>query len=365
MTVATPEVEDILEHFGTKGMRWGVRKHDYTDSRAAQKQARAELGAPRFRSGLKPSHYKEGRAVKKRTAEIMDEKQAARKAEKKANKEAKKMAKADKKFDKPSMETHTKIYNDGIEHFNKKLDGINNKPEYAAAAKAGILLKADHPITQKYHDEVDATLKAELRASADRVTSPSGTKKYKVEIVQLSQNPHDWGWTLGTEAVQHSMITTRIIAVRDKSGLVTTIKADSMMQADAFVETYLEHYGVKGMRWGKTTKSAPTSEVSVTQKGKKLKTSGGQGVKPHADAVTAAKTKQQVSASGVHSVSNKDLQALAQRMNLEQQVDRLSKNEQANSANFIQKMLHQSGQQEAQKASNAIVAKSVAALLKT
>ena len=355
MSAASPAVENILRHYGVKGMRWGVRK-------AAQEQARAELGAPRVRSGLKPSHYKEARAVNKRAREIEKTSLKTAKAEKK-------MAKADKKFDKPSAEVHTKIYNDGIEHFNKKLDGINNKPEYAAAAKAGTLLNPNHPTTQKYHDEIDVTFKNELRASANRVTNKAGTRRYKVEIVQLSQDPHDWGWTLGTEAVQHAMITTKIMAVRDKNGLVVGTKIDSMTQAEDFVSNYLEHYGVKGMKWGTRKADAPApGTVRVTEKKKKLKAEGGKGFETHPDAVKAATSKQKLKGSGTKALSNNELRDLATRLNLEKQVRELSvADKQANTnpaGRFIKGLLKNSGKQEAQKASNSLASKGVEAMMK-
>ena len=354
MSAASPAVENILRHYGVKGMRWGVRK-------AAQEQARAELGAPRVRSGLKPSHYKEARAVNKRAREIEKTSLKTAKAEKK-------MAKADKKFDKPSAEVHTKIYNDGIEHFNKKLDGINNKPEYAAAAKAGTLLNPSHPTTQKYHDEIDSTLKAELRASADRVTNKAGTKKYRVDIVQLSQNPHDWGWTLGTEAVQHAEITTRILAVRDKRGLVTSVKADSMAQADIFVGEFLQHYGTKGMKWGVRKNAPAPGTVRVTEKGKKLKTAGGKGFETHPDATNAATTKQKLKGSGPKALSNKELQDLSTRLNLERNVRSLmAEDKKANSnpaSKFIKKMMKSdAGKKNAKKAGKSALSKAAAAMV--
>lgn len=347
--------EAFLEHFGVKGMKWGVRK-------AAQEQARAELGAPRVRSGLKPSHYKEARAVNKRAREI--EKASLKKA-----KAEKKQAKADKKFDKPSMETHNKIYNDSTAGFNKKLEGINNKPEYAAAAKAGTLLNPNHPTTQKYHDEIDVTFKNELRASANRVTNKAGTRRYKVEIVQLSQDPHDWGWTLGTEEVQHAMITTKIMAVRDKNGLVVGTKIDSMAQSDDFVGDFLEHYGTKGMKWGVRKADAPApGTVRVTDKKKKLKAEGGKGFETHPDAINAATSKQKAKASGVKTLSNQELKELATRLNLEKQVRDLSvadKEANANpAAKFIKKLFINSGKQEAQKVGNEAAAQGVSSFMK-
>jgi len=145
-------------------------------------------------------------------------------------------------------------------------------------------------------------------------------------------------------------------------------------QMDSFSETApismssddaksLFHYGVKGMKWGirksdsgggtdkaltptpggakgrlamakaandraraaKKTTTPVTAIPTHTKSGKALiKTEGGTRQPAHPDAIQAAKTKQQLNASGIKSLSNKELQDLAQRLNLEQQVNRLS-----------------------------------------
>lgn len=92
--------------------------------------------------------------------------------------------------------------------------------------------------------------------------------------------------------------------------------------ADAGAD-YLEHYGVKGMKWGKRKASGPTG-VSLTQKGRRLKTKGGQFHTPHEDAAAAATSKQIANKSGKHALSNKELQAAVTRMNLEKQFDQLN-----------------------------------------
>jgi hypothetical protein len=45
-------------------------------------------------------------------------------------------------------------------------------------------------------------------------------------------------------------------------------------KTDTLVDDILAHHGVKGQRWG-VRRSAPTAKVTVTQKGKKLKSQGG------------------------------------------------------------------------------------------
>jgi hypothetical protein len=70
------------------------------------------------------------------------------------------------------------------------------------------------------------------------------------------------------------------------------------------IEDVLAHFGVKGMKWGVHREGKhPISEDA----------------KSAGDALTKSKK------SGVHSLSNKELQSLVNRMNLEQQFSRLNK----------------------------------------
>lgn len=99
----------------------------------------------------------------------------------------------------------------------------------------------------------------------------------------------------------------------------------------------LKHYGVKGMKWGvrkdraksaysdyKKKRSAPT-EVETSQKpGQFVKSKGGRNQSASEDAVQAQRYRQIAKASTTDSLSNKELQALVNRMNLEQQYNNLA-----------------------------------------
>lgn len=88
-------------------------------------------------------------------------------------------------------------------------------------------------------------------------------------------------------------------------------------------ETVLAHYGVKGMKWGKR-KSEPTSVTTTAVPGKRVKAKGGTLQPASDDAVRAAASKQRAKKSTTDSLSNKELQELVTRMNLEQQYARLA-----------------------------------------
>lgn len=79
------------------------------------------------------------------------------------------------------------------------------------------------------------------------------------------------------------------------------------------VEAVLAHHGIKGMKWG------------VRRSASALARSRAKGP-AHEDAAVAKATAHQIKKGGTSSVSNKDLQALVTRMNLEQQYGKLKAN---------------------------------------
>ncbi len=93
------------------------------------------------------------------------------------------------------------------------------------------------------------------------------------------------------------------------------------------VDNILAHYGKSGMRWGKrgTAVSGPT-DVTVKTSGSNIKTSGGKKQPPSVDAINARVTSQKLKKSGMNSLSNKEMQDLALRVNLEKQMSTISDN---------------------------------------
>lgn len=113
---------------------------------------------------------------------------------------------------------------------------------------------------------------------------------------------------------------------------------------DEVVEDVLAHYGKLGMKWGKRggSSSGPQA-VTVRDKGKKLKTSGGQGQPTHPDALRARRLGQVGKKSGLKSLSNEDLQTYSHRLQLEQNVKRLNFNEMNPGKKFVATVLGRSG----------------------
>jgi len=105
-----------------------------------------------------------------------------------------------------------------------------------------------------------------------------------------------------------------------------------MEDGRAAVEKALAHYGVKGMQWGvrKSDSSAKTSEAHVRaiKPRKHMKTKvavrGGRAQPAVKEAIDVRVMQQTLKKSGVNSLSNAELQTMMNRLNLEQNVLRLS-----------------------------------------
>ena len=105
--------------------------------------------------------------------------------------------------------------------------------------------------------------------------------------------------------------------------------AMSAQEGKTAVEEILSHYGVKGMKWGKRkAKEYTPTDVTTTPTPKGgVKVSGGKNQPTHPDAVAAKVALQKGKKSGLGSLSNKEMQALAQRLELERKVHTLAKDQ--------------------------------------
>lgn len=102
---------------------------------------------------------------------------------------------------------------------------------------------------------------------------------------------------------------------------------------------YLAHFGVKGMKWGVRRDRSPVPITTSHVPGKKVSAKGGKYQPASEDAVRARELKQKARKSTTDALSNKELQDVVNRMNLEQQYNRLDQTKSARGKNFIKKMI--------------------------
>lgn len=277
-------LDDALVHFGKKGMKWGVRQDK--------------------------GH--EGERAKTR-----------------------KIAKLDKKFERKtqSLGVTIKIHNRAAELTNKNdIDRINNKPEYKDAD-----FRRDSPLRQKYYKEhQDAFLNNVQKAADELGTNASGTRKYNI------RETHDGAWDIYTDSIRHADETSTeikpefTVKVKYNKGKIVSVELpDAVAHGEAFAADFLEHVGVKGMHWGvrrsREERSAP-SKVMVKTKpavrgaqdvkvknraGKPVLAKGGKRNLGTEDAVRTVATRQKAKASSTDALTNHELKAAVERMQLE------------------------------------------------
>jgi hypothetical protein len=128
-------------------------------------------------------------------------------------------------------------------------------------------------------------------------------------------------------------------------GLLTSVGA---------TEDEIKHYGVPGMKWGKrkSEPSVPDGEVAVSQPkpGTKVQTQGGKKIPAHEDAIKTAVSKQKAKVSTTDALSTKDLQELVNRMNLEQQYQKLTTQQVSPGRKFVNDLIMKTVKEQATKA---------------
>jgi len=254
-------MNDSLEHFGTKGMKWGHRKV-YRDFN----------GTP--------------------------------------------MSKPDVKWAKTKLKDRTGIeaYNDAAKRMNEfHIKRINNKPEYVKAIANKQFLR-DTPVRRKYYKEYEQTFNREFNAALKNRIGDSPSGKYSIVSASNIEGGMMPAWqvvvrpsTAAHSELQHEDPTIIPIKVIFKDGVIVSFEMPQMdmMQSEEIVDNFLEHYGKLGMKWGRRKAAAPTA------------TNSQPGASQDAKHVTAIKRK--VDKGGTAALSNRELKDLTTRMNLEKQ----------------------------------------------
>jgi 2'-5' RNA ligase len=215
--------EFVLEHFGVKGMKWGVRKENVAG--AAKSVGKAAASAGRF-AGDVAFEANLGKGHGQNTVQM----QVCSKA-----------AKAFKRTDLPA---------------------IKSKPEYQKAKKLPNRLRHPRdPVTKAYRKEVKEAYIQRLEDAANSMTNLSGTRQYTIrergwelpaEGGALPRSKHFWAVT--SREIKHAdgEITTTVEVMLDDDGFITDLNPieNSMAQTVDLGAEFLKHHGVKGMKWG-------------------------------------------------------------------------------------------------------------------
>lgn len=203
------EIEELLQHFGVKGMRWGVRRAKAKEARRTKREDK-EYASPQTQAAVWVGIHNEAANL--------------------ANK-----------------------YDVGRINNKKEYKGINfNDPKNAA-------------LTKKYYkDHQDAFLKRVEEASKRIEPNASGTQTY---VLTIDDNGN-WGVTL-SDIVKHNNEVIFTVKVKyDSMGrIVTILPSEQDLTMTDLTEDLLIHFGVKGMRWGVRKERANTmSDADLARK---------------------------------------------------------------------------------------------------
>lgn len=331
-------LDSVVEHVGVKGMKWGQRKSP--------------------------------------------ERQAA--------KAAKKVGKADKQFERQADSAHTWVllHNSGADHVNAQIPKINAEFEkkHPKEMNDGTLLNDSHPVTRAYNKAYNDAFVEGLNKGADRFgLNASGTRKIK--IMSADHETIDFNWAYKTAKVEHAQEDALVfVLVRDENGKVVRVETgeDSLTQTMDLGAAFLEHHGVKGMKWGQTrekyrtnlhnrrvaaeaatrenrpaqdVRAYPTIGPSKRTKAK-VDTKGGEDHPPTDDAIKVAVARQKMKKSGLKALTNSELKDVANRLNLESQVMALeNKQPKSRGKKFVESIF---GNKKNQEAAGAFVGKQLA-----
>jgi hypothetical protein len=329
----------FLAHYGVKGMRWGVRKQDPTapvEGSAARalflRPARQVL--PHLTTGAKLGVLVGGAGAAVSPGVRAQLKEADRQIKlQKLDKQWKKQFTKNKRF--------VDVHNSAADEMDKFLPGHNKKykdvdftkPENKAAYK-------------KYEDEYMKEFSKQYGLAAEKIygTSPTGRSKVTYDhdtgLIKITtknvkhaaedDNGDEIAFFLAeTDDTGHIIKNYPILPAPDDTEgavdeIVQSVDLGAVLVANLLNGDELEHYGVKGMRWGVRRETEVTTQTHVDtglrRRRTRVRTEGGESQPAHHDAVKAAVAKQIVKKSGTDALSTQELRDLANRLQVENQV---------------------------------------------
>ncbi len=311
---------EFLNHHGVKGMRWGVRKSDVGGAaKAVGKGAGAVAkvvgkGADNTLFELNASTASTHRSiVNHATDQLIAHDLPALKAKHPTG------GKLRNRLKKP-LSAEARAYRKDVKAaYIKRLEESANAHTNFSGSRRYTLKEFGQPNTKKYYWNVSTETNPNRAKHAD--TPDTTTFEIKMHPVFDED-----GYITALEVVSDDMAQTADLGAAFLAHAGLAVGGDH----DAASQFLLEHYGIKGMRWGvhranpEPVAPTATSHVPARARAKtKIKTEGGENHPAHEDAIKVAKAQAKLKKSGSAALSNKELQDVATRLQLERNVHQL------------------------------------------
>jgi 2'-5' RNA ligase len=392
-------VEDILSHHGVKGMRWGVRKEQLTSgaktaAKATGKAAKATGKA--LGRAADDVNFELGASRDATHHEIMSRAHGKLKGDLPALKEKHPVGGKLKNRMKDPLSSESRAYRKDVKQtYLKHLESSANEITNLRGTRRYTLKEYGRPNTSKHfwhvsteavqHDAVSGTFKvrpmfddegyindiAEITEDEALAQSMEEGETFILSHQSVLDNP-----TLKDlikaklqdilEDVTGSdnndedlnLFGDPLIRTKLQSVLQDFYKdpnVDNVAVYDALGSLFLEHYGVKGMRWGLRRKGEAPAAVAPKAMSRvphgdrrktKIDTEGGQNHPAHADAIKVAQAQAKLKKSGASALSNQELRDVATRVQLENQVSLLTGHR---GKQYVRRHLETAGNQQVQR----------------
>jgi hypothetical protein len=262
--------EEFLEHYGVKGMHWGIRRDPKTGIRPIAKSLdESRFGTAAKKNAQRHMDKQTARATKKQdkaSRALMSEEQQRQQRTPKQT--AKAERKAEKKYVKQatSARGYVQDYNAMSDRMNStEIARINNDPRFRDHD-----MSYPSSVRDEYYNEYSKTATRILReASAERVgsQSPSGNLQVKW-IYDVGRDQLPTMMVVDNRILQHAGavpgMECKLKITWTKDGHISkiTVPAKSIAQSTEDGEDFVEHYGVKGMHWGIRRERESLSDLS-------------------------------------------------------------------------------------------------------
>ena len=310
MNTEEKTVERVLAHFGVKGQKWGVRRDDKTGVRPIAQR-------------LNDSAF--GRASQKNL-----DRHDRKVAEKKDKKEKKKFIK-----NQLNGKNMVDIVNTAAARGGAEISRINNKAAYKNADFSKPSMKR-----AKYYEEHRAAQEKVLNQVAKERGNTSESGRYKLEIQSASIGDFPT-FSIIDMTVAHAETSDDVLMIKvqyNKLGHILKFVgiSEELAQFNTDVEDFLEHFGVKGQKWGVRKDGASRTSAKSTP-------------------TARAKAKR---------MSDEDLQKAIKRMELEKRYVDLNKQTSNAGKQYAKGVLDQAGKGAATMVVSTILAATIGAAIK-